>query len=105
MNAEQIRDSIVATLEAKSVEIDQTKQKLFAVVNHSIGCVIVRSVEFVGDALIIFEGNDAKERPATVIQHVSQVNFAIVTWDIPEEDGKLPTKIVKFRREKDRPSQ
>lgn len=91
MNAKEIREFLNALVDERNASIDQEKQLLFTMLGNNAVCVSIESIRSCGDDLLVYDGEDFKHRPTTVVQHMSQVNFLITTWDriAADDSGKV----------------
>lgn len=97
MNAADTRAFLLQLIQTKSAELDKNRQYLYASINNgALICVSVESIRFIGDDIIVFDGFDSKKRPCTVVQHITQLNMCLSTWELPEP--KRVGKVVKFER-------
>ncbi len=59
-----------------------------------IATILVESIGYIGDSLVVFYGKDSSSKPLELIQHTHQLNFLLYVAARPEPE--LPRRQIGF---------
>lgn len=64
--------------------------------------LLIESIDYIGNNLVVFHGKDTNDNPLELIQHISQLNFLLTV--VHKSAPEVPKRQIGFRTNYDDPT-